>query len=560
MCDRRRPLKEQLGWTAALWALLMVRACAAGATYWPQLDDYIQMHNYLKLFDFPTLQKVVGVLAMRPLAGLADYFVWGRMFGFMLLGVAIISLLYAAAAVLLWSVLGRFFRVGPLFPIIMVLLPLGMEGTYWMSASTRVVVGLFWAALAAWMFFKWLDTSKPWALTSFLTCQLLPFGFYEQSGVFAVTLTVGLAILCRIKEKKHGKKCLLAVLWAPAAMVLYLLLTKLLSGGGVYGSRSALMLPTTPYYFNTFLPDILGQIKTVFLNANLRILSRGFLRAARELLAGRLILWFLLTAALCALLWRLGQEGESRGECFPLWAQLISGLLLAAAPVTLFLILDNPWFSLRGAVTSFPGIALVCDTVFLLLRQRVPKGRTVGAVCTGIAALVLCMAGASEIGDYRQTFLNDQKAADAIFAQLPKDYPTEGSARGMSVGLLGMEPSRLDNVNFKWHEHVQGCTESSWALAGLLTSREQEVHLPAITPLPTDPIYKVWNRESNRVDGFDALYYYDGEGLEQIYLEETGEMRYEVYTADGQWMGRIWEEDQVGYFRTPEQLAAQKNG
>ena len=62
------------------------------------------------------------------------------------------------------------------------------------------------------------------------------------------------------------------------------------------------------------------------------------------------------------------------------------------------------------------------------------------------------------------------------------------------------------------------------------------------------------------MDGFDALYYYDGEGLEQIYLEETGEMRYEVYTADGQWMGRIWEEDQVGYFRTPEQLAAQKNG
>ena len=93
-----------------------------------------------------------------------------------------------------------------------------------------------------------------------------------------------------------------------------------------------------------------------------------------------------------------------------------------------------------------------------------------------------------------------------------------------------------------------------------MTSREQEVHLPAITPLPTDPIYKAWNRESNRVDGFDALYYYDGEGLEQIYLEETGEMRYEVYTADGQWMGRIWEEDQVGYFRTPEQLAAQKNG
>ena len=140
-------------------------------SYWPQLDDYIQMHNYLLSFSsFSALQKTVGVLDTRPLAGLADYFVWGRMFSFLLLGVAVVSLLYAAAAVLMWAVLGRFFRVGTLFPVVVVLLPLGVEGTYWMSAATRVAVGMFWAALAAWLFFKWLDTSKLWALTSFFAC------------------------------------------------------------------------------------------------------------------------------------------------------------------------------------------------------------------------------------------------------------------------------------------------------------------------------------------------------------------------------------------------------
>ena len=30
----------------ALFVLLMLRACAFGAVYWPQLDDYIQYHNY----------------------------------------------------------------------------------------------------------------------------------------------------------------------------------------------------------------------------------------------------------------------------------------------------------------------------------------------------------------------------------------------------------------------------------------------------------------------------------------------------------------------------------
>lgn len=549
MCDRRRPLREQLGWTAALWALLMVRACAAGATYWPQLDDYIQMHNYLKLFDFPTLQKVVGVLAMRPLAGLADYFVWGRMFGFMLLGVAIISLLYAAAAVLLWSVLGRFFRVGPLFPVIMVLLPLGMEGTYWMSASTRVVVGLFWAALAAWMFFKWLDTSKPWVLTSFLTCQLLPFGFYEQAGVFAVTLTVGLSILCWIKQKKHGKKCLLAVLWAPATMVLYLLLTRLLSGGGVYGGRSALMLPTTPYYFNTFLPDILGQIRTVFLNANLRILARGFVRTARHLLSGQLLLWFVTVAALCAVLWRLGRGEKPKSECFLLWVQLISGLLLAAAPVTLFLILDNPWFSLRGAVTSFPGLALAIDGAAEAIWRKLKAPRSVPAGLAALCALVFCMAGASEIADYRDTYQADQRAARAVLDVISADLADEEDYPALSVGILGLEPTFLPRQNYLWHEHVTGCTESSWAFSGLVGSLADGLALPSLSPLPSAPLYRRWNAEVNRPDRFDLLYYYDGSALEPVTLEQTEEKTYRVLRADGAQLGRIWEEpDGVAYF------------
>ena len=67
----------------------------------------------------------------------------------------VLALVFAAAAVLLWSVLGRFFRVGPLFPIIMVLLPLGMEGTYWMSASTRV-------AAAAWVPFSFTESLVAW--------------------------------------------------------------------------------------------------------------------------------------------------------------------------------------------------------------------------------------------------------------------------------------------------------------------------------------------------------------------------------------------------------------
>lgn len=558
MSEEKKGLRLDWALGGVLFLLLVLRACSFGVEYWYQLDDYIQYHNYAMEHDFLALVKLVGLLASRPLAGIADYFVWSPLFDYMIVGVALVSAIYAVTAVLMKRLIARYFAVSPLFLLVMTLLPLGVEGTYWMSASTRIVVGLFFACLAGWSFAWWLDKGGWYRALLFLAAMFLPFGFYEQSAVLAMTLVLGMGLL---ELKKRRGRALLA-LWSLPAAGLYLKLTTLLAVGGLYGSRTELVLPNSDYYWDTFLPDILGQIQTVFTGGFFYTLVKGFVRGIRLVFSGELLLWCLVTAAVCVLFGWLSRaergDGEEAVRNVPL--ALLTGVLLAIAPLTPFLILANPWFSFRGAVTSFLGIALVCDTVFLLLRQRVPRGRTVGAVCVGAAALVLCVAGASEIGDYRQTCLNDQKAADAILERLPQDYPTEASVQGVSVGLLGMEPSRLENVNFKWHEHVQGCTESNWALAGLLTSLEQEIPLPAITPLPTDPIYKAWNRESNRVDGFDALYYYDGESLEPIYLEETGEMSYEVYTMDGQWMGRIWEEDQVGYFRTPEQLSAENGG
>ena len=540
--------RQKAGWILALWALLMVRACAAGLEYWPQLDDYIQYHNYPTAESFSALQKAVGLLASRPLAGIADYFVWGRMFSFMLLGVAIVSLLYAVTALVLWSVLGRFFRVGPLFPVIMALLPLGVEGTYWMSASTRVVVGMFWAALAAWLFLKWMDRPKGWTLAAFLVCQLLPFGFYEQAGILAVTLTVGTAILRYVYRAEDRKKCLLA-LWAPASMVLYLLLTRLLSNGGVYGSRAALILPVSRYYFNTFLPDILGQIWKVFINADLRILMRGFIRAAQQLLRGQLLLWVVLTAALCAGVCLLGRKTKTEEGRLPLWLQLLSGLLLAAAPVTLFLILDNPWFSLRGAVTSFPGLALMADGVMEALWTKTGVRREAPAALAALCALAFCMAGASEIADYRDTYQADQRAARAVLDVISADLADEEDYPALSVGILGLEPTFLPRQNYLWHEHVTGCTESSWAFSGLVGSLADGLALPSLSPLPSAPLYRRWNAEANRPDRFDRLYYYDGAVLEPVTLEPTGEKAFNVLRADGSQLGHIWEEpDGLGYF------------
>ena len=536
----------------AVFLLVMARYCAFGLRYYPQLDDYIQYHNYIRSYSFMALQEKVGILSSRPLAGIADYFFWSPMFDRMILGVALVSALYAAAVLLIWDILGRYFRTSPVLPVIMALLPLGMEGTYWMSASTRVVVGMFFAALAVRAFLNWLD-GRGWGwLILYLILQLIPFGFYEQAGLLSVALTAGAAILEWTGRGKSLSRCAVS-LWGVPAMGLYFLATRLLDNGGVYGSRAETVFSVSRhYYLHTLLPEIMGQLRDAFLKGGFYTGAKGFVRGMRMILSGELLLWALCAAALCVLLWltvRRREPRERTEEDAPLPLALLSGVLLAAAPVSLFLVLNNPWFSLRGTVTSFPGIALIADSLLVRLWDALPLRRSGLPVLAAAAAFVFCVAGASELRDYRDTYENDQRAARLVLEAAAED-PAEGR-----IGVLNLEPSSLPNQNFYYHEHIHGCTESDWAFTGLLTALGGEIKA---TPLPADPIYRVWNREANHPAGFEALYWFDGESVQPAVLRELAENTYQVRDRAGKLLGVIWEEDGIGYLRRPEQLTPEQ--
>lgn len=539
---QRSPHVRFLATFGALFALLMLRSCIFGFTYYPQLDDYIQYHNYLKCEDFAQLCQRVGLLASRPLAGVADYFLWGRLFSVMIVGVAIVSAMYAFCTLQMQSLLGRYFKVGPLFPVVMCLLPLGMEGLYWMSASTRIVAGLFFGCLAANCFAKWLDTGKlHWALL-YLPLQLLPFGFYEQSAILSMTLVLGMAIL---EFRKNPRRALLAV-WAIVSMGLYFLLTKLLAGdGGVYGSRTELALPVSRYYFDTFLPEVLRQMYSAFLRGGFFTFVKGFLRGLPLVLTVSKLPWLLCVLLCCGVLYvfrmPVSSPLSSGSKTYGSLLSLITGFLLFLAPISLFFLLANPWFSLRGTVTSFAGIALIVDTLAQMTLGRLKKGPALcAALSAGLAALFV-IACASETKDYRDTHEHDQYVASLILEE------AENLPRDAKIGILNLSPTAVEDQNFMYHEHITGCTESEWALSGLLTSRVGEGHL-SVSPLPAPIMYRAWNCETRRPEKFDRLYYYDGTVLHAVTLEQTGERDFLVCDQNGPF-ARIWEDEaRVGYF------------
>ena len=69
-----------------------------------------------------------------------------------------------------------------------------------------------------------------------------------------------------------------------------------------------------------------------------------------------------------------------------------------------------------------------------------------------------------------------------------------------------------------------------------------------MTPLPSDPMYRQWNREANHPESFAVLYWYSGAYLYPVELEKTGE-EWLVQSQSGQVLGRIFEEDGIGYIR-----------
>ena len=128
-----------------LFALVFIRFTYYGLKYYPQLDDYLHYSIY-------TPQTITAdFLTTRPLASIFDIYVWGSFWGNMIVAVLILSILYTLAIYLLMRVFRQYFSCGWMFLLIAALLPLGFEGLYWISASSRIIVGLFFASLAALM-------------------------------------------------------------------------------------------------------------------------------------------------------------------------------------------------------------------------------------------------------------------------------------------------------------------------------------------------------------------------------------------------------------------------
>lgn len=497
-----------------VFALVLIRFSFYGPTYFFQLDDYIQYHNYTAYHpDLAALIQGLGLLAARPLAGLADLFLWSRFFEHMYLAVVILSLLYAVSALLFQGVLSRHAPCGWPFLLVYSILPLGFEGTYWVSASSRVVCGLFFTALSAWLFQRGLETPSRarWALLpAAALAQLAAYGFYEQ----ALVLSFGLTLLLALLNRKQSGHAALWGLWSVVNLGLFAAFTRLFSQSTLYSGRMELILPSSGTYWTEFLPRLGEQLNQAFFRSGGLTLTKGFLRGFRIALADGI--WYLLLAlALAAAVFLLARTQPEGDSSSPAWQGpvlgMVLGLLLALGPLAPFFLLKETPFALRSTVFSFPGIALFIDSLLSLALARLPVRRLVSAGLCAAFAFCCTVAGVSELHDYRQTTLDDQAVAQAIYSGTESLVGTLNldSWKDYRIAVLAVEPTYLTDQNSYYRNHIHGVTESGWALTGALQWLSGNPAFPSVTPIPArEIVWQAYDNDGHTLSGYDALYLY----------------------------------------------------
>lgn len=519
-----------------MFGLIFVRYCYFGFEYFLQLDDYIQYHNYTVFNeDLGALIKKLSLLATRPLAGLADLFVWSKFYGGMIWAVAVISAMYSAAAVLFHKAFSRYFGIGWFYFVIFALLPLGFEGVYWVSASSRIVVGMFFAALSLLFFDKWCTEARKSGLVLFAVLQFVGFCFYEQ----IILLSGGATIVLMLMNYKQNRGRALWGFLMFAGAALYFAGTRYFAGGGgVYGGRTEFFLPWQEGWWLHGAGPAGKQMLEVFGTGMWATLSRGLVRGFGLLSSAPNILWCVVVLGLCAVLFFIAKKTKRVSVRFK--TEFFAGLFLFIAPLLLFFLIRSPWFCVRNAVPSFVGLALMADAVLGLVLGRVKRGAVIEAAVASAVALLLCIASVSELHDYRQTTLADTEITRAAWevledAELKEDRP---------VWLMNVDASYAENANFYFNEHGHGITASDWALTGAIRAISGDGDLQMITPVSVHrPVTLAEGESLEDVVSF----MYAGGSFTAVELRPNGEGEWLAVDSEGRALGMLTGTDGKNY-------------
>lgn len=419
------------GWTGTmvLFAMLYVlRLHYTGTDYRPILHDFAYFGS--GIYDADPLNG--GILTE-----IVNSFLWSGMWNNLSHVNLLMAALYFAAVMMLYYVFSRNFRVTMVFPILCLLSPLVVPGTYYVGAAVSIVPAFFLAALAALGLQMFADFKSITGVMVFFFAQLVSLCFCKQTAVFSLVL--GLTVIWLNRREMNVGVLLLNLINAGVAGAIYFFV-------GLFQDESILDLS------GLTVQAVWDKVYELFFTAAGQLLSHG-MNAGMDLLwktgAGYLFLLMALACVVAVMGFFLHdcvehpQVADSVGEL--LWS-----VVLWIIPLIPAFIVHGAELQLYGLVPMTVGFALVCNYVYKLLFRWVFVTRMIGsAVC--VVLIFTMTVGAM----YEQRCLQEAGQKDgALLTSLQQHISL--TKRGDQVLLIGSD-AMFSGV-FTYGEHIRRIT------------------------------------------------------------------------------------------------------
>ncbi len=390
--------------------------------YRPMLDDYIQYHVYsLHANPVKDIFFGIGLFAARPAASFLDIALWSRFWENLGVLYALFSLLYLVSLLLLRFSLARCgIRLGSVFMYLAALCPLNIEGTMWLSASTRIVGGMFAAAVTLGLISE--KNSLPNKIAFVILC-FLSYCFYEQTAVFCFVT------VCFVSYAKRRPFYTVA---AAADMCLLGVWYLCFSRFSVFGFRAAVTADNLLSF-----PLRFAQCAAAA--------AYAFADAAPFL--GLAPLPF-------AAVWLCGCDSPKADRAKPWYGAAVSALSFAP------LVLSGGNVPFRCLVVPLIGFFALLDCI----------GGRVRRIFLCAACSVFVIVSANEFCAYYRVTVLDEGLLDELCERI-----SGGAAYDLSAAPLYYSDSPSNHA-----EHIAAVTSSDWALTGAVRARLEDADFPVI--------------------------------------------------------------------------------
>lgn len=413
--------------------------------YFPILDDHIQYSAY-SLYTKKYILFTVGTIYKRPGAAVFDLFVWQNLG--MNISVICITVMLVFSLFMLKEVFKTVnINIGIFSGAFMLFCPLNLEAVYWLSASSRIVTGLFFCALSLYII---TFAKRKIGIFAFWFFNLLSYLFYEQALIFSCVTTV---FFLFFKNKK-----------LTAIPILNIVLT-----GGYY-------IICAPFDRFSARAEIGFKIFP-----HIKSLAEIFFSVLPKMIfkSKYLILSIIIFIVLIFILYKFCNTCQRKS-----FYGIIYAMLVFVCPFAPYFILKNSYLSLRSTFFAVTALGIFLDNITLSKRTA----NTVSAL-----VLSLFLAGsASEFFEYKSVYETDKTICENII----NSHLIEDNKTYYLIGAKRM----YNNINAPFAEHILNVTQADWSLTGAVRAYSHNKNIKRIIPIENESL-TTQNYEKIYIDG-----------------------------------------------------------